>query len=226
MSGQSGEQAIEKNLSPGLRRMFRQSLVSQIGEISERNFSAGWLTDIEHDLWDAISHGSDSYADCVFPHEFDILRDCSNGLGEWVQFKYSTIPEPMPLSEWLPIHAEWRAKQARIKAARQPDPIKRDLPYESSCQYRAERMVLYPDRNERPEVFQSILAAVFDLGYSREQIPDMIRERAEIGKAQYGTFLFPFDGRDSKVDLVQELIDGLVYSAKIEMEREGKGTGA
>jgi hypothetical protein len=222
MSGQSGEQAIEKNLSPGLRRMFRDSILSQIREISEREFAAGWFTGIEHILWDELHHGADQYTDQIHSSEFDVLRGCSRHLGEWVKWgALDSDPVHIPLSEWLPIHAEWRAKQARIKAARQPDPIKRDLPYEDSCQYRAERMVLYPNKHERPEVFQSILAAVFDLGYSREQIPDMIRERAEIGKAQYGTLLFPFDGRDSKVDLVQELVDGLVYSAKIEMEREG-----
>lgn len=42
-----------------------------------------------------------------------------------------------------------------------------------------------------------------------------IRERAEAGKAKYGTYLQPFNGRNAKMDLYQELLDAGIYVQQI-----------
>jgi hypothetical protein len=43
-------------------------------------------------------------------------------------------------------------------------------------------------------------------------------ERDEFGRRKYGTPLQPFNGRDSLVDLYQELLDCCVYSANHQVE--------
>jgi hypothetical protein len=50
-------------------------------------------------------------------------------------------------------------------------------------------------------------------------IADM-KERDRIGVEKYGVRLRPFDGRDSLVDLYQELLDASVYARKEIHERE------
>ena len=52
------------------------------------------------------------------------------------------------------------------------------------------------------------------------QVIEDIKERADMGRDDYGTYLRTFDGRPTLVDLYQELIDVLMYTKKELMERE------
>lgn len=44
-----------------------------------------------------------------------------------------------------------------------------------------------------------------------EQLINWLRQRQQYGIAKYGQSLMTFDGRDKRVDAVQELLDGLQY---------------
>ena len=79
----------------------------------------------------------------------------------------------------------------------EPDPIIHDKPFEESVQGR-------------------LCAQLRASGKS--DLADAIQARAEEGKAKYGTYLFPFDGRDTTVDAAQEALDLVVYLAKSSME--------
>jgi hypothetical protein len=50
-----------------------------------------------------------------------------------------------------------------------------------------------------------------------EVIKDL-RDRKEHGIAEYGTPLQPFNGRDGRVDLYEELLDAAVYCKQVLME--------
>jgi hypothetical protein len=47
---------------------------------------------------------------------------------------------------------------------------------------------------------------------SREVAQDIRRRALELGKTEYGTFLYPDNGRDSLVDAYQELLDAVAYA--------------
>jgi hypothetical protein len=63
-----------------------------------------------------------------------------------------------------------------------------------------------PVPNSRPDAQARYIAA--------------LTKRREAGKAQYGTYLQPFNGRYPNRDLLDELMDAGVYWTQIEMERE------
>jgi len=54
----------------------------------------------------------------------------------------------------------------------------------------------------------------------QDMVIDDIKERKKIGVEKYGTVLKPFNGRNSIVDLYQELGDALVYCKQMMIERE------
>ena len=49
-----------------------------------------------------------------------------------------------------------------------------------------------------------------------------MEDRAEFGKAKYGMYLQPNNGRDSLIDTYQELLDAVVYIRSLIFERDGK----
>ena len=61
---------------------------------------------------------------------------------------------------------------------------------------------------------------------SDKNITDMViedlRGREALGKAKYGKALLPFDGRDTLLDLYEELLDACHYIKKEMVERERK----
>lgn len=52
-------------------------------------------------------------------------------------------------------------------------------------------------------------------------LADDIRERAEMGKANYGTYLKTHNGREALVDLYQELLDAIAYATQVDIECNG-----
>ena len=46
-----------------------------------------------------------------------------------------------------------------------------------------------------------------------EEIIKLIRKRLEKGKKEYGQQVDPFDGRDWQVEALEEILDGMVYTA-------------
>ena len=46
-----------------------------------------------------------------------------------------------------------------------------------------------------------------------EKIIKLIHSRLEKGKKEYGQQLDPFDGRDWNVEALEEILDGMIYTA-------------
>ncbi len=65
-----------------------------------------------------------------------------------------------------------------------------------------------PIKNDNPAVWDLVLKD--------------IEERDIIGEKKYGVRLQPHNGRDSLVDVYQELLDAVVYIRKCIYERDGK----
>lgn len=57
-----------------------------------------------------------------------------------------------------------------------------------------------------------------------QSIGEDLAARAEMGREKYGTYLRTCNGRDAGIDLLQELLDAVMYSAQCKME--GKPEGA
>lgn len=51
-----------------------------------------------------------------------------------------------------------------------------------------------------------------------DRLIPLIEERAEFGRNQYGQHLMTFDGRDTDLEIRQELIDAIFYAKKGLME--------
>lgn len=54
---------------------------------------------------------------------------------------------------------------------------------------------------------------------------DFLRQRAEFGREKYGQYLQVGDGRDTLVDLVQELGDAFKYAMKLHREAPSTASG-
>lgn len=63
-----------------------------------------------------------------------------------------------------------------------------------------------PTPNDAPPIHEAVIAD--------------LRNRAEAGRAQYGTYLQPFNGRDSLRDWYEELLDAAQYARQAMMERD------
>jgi len=49
---------------------------------------------------------------------------------------------------------------------------------------------------------------------------DMLRERQALGIKKYGQSLMTFDGRDTALEMLQEVADLYIYTVKMQMESE------
>ena len=59
---------------------------------------------------------------------------------------------------------------------------------------------------------------VNDYGHCIDEVIEALKERKEHGKAKYGVYLQPFNGRRVVIDQTQELIDYLIYSVQMRQE--------
>jgi hypothetical protein len=59
------------------------------------------------------------------------------------------------------------------------------------------------------DAYYDVVGGSFDEDY--RMVIDALRARAEVGKARYGTYLFRDNGRDMRRDLLEELLDAMVY---------------
>ena len=62
--------------------------------------------------------------------------------------------------------------------------------------------------------------AINDLPIIQDMVIADIQARKEVGKERYGTYLQPFNGRDSMMDLYQELLDACQYIRQLIYERD------
>ena len=69
-------------------------LLRAISELSEEQYAASWMHDIEHTIWEA-DRG---------------WRDVAAKLGCWVHYTIADGAEQLTIPDWQELHARWLAK--------------------------------------------------------------------------------------------------------------------
>lgn len=80
-----------------------------------------------------------------------------------------------------------------------------------------------PTKNDHPNIINLVIADVIDMGPRNEEAGLFVRDimaRGEIGFAKYGTYLQPHNGRDTLIDLYQELVDAVKYMRVLMYEND------
>ena len=84
------------SLSPDQRE-----LADFMSSLSERSYSATWIENLEHILWDQMAGGSSRSSRITLTEaEIERLRSLSNRCGGWIVFDDKTEETYLSLSEW------------------------------------------------------------------------------------------------------------------------------
>lgn len=78
-----------------------------MSDLSEDYWCAGWLADLEYELWAAVSGGRTKFSAA----EVAQLRYLSAKCGGWIVF-HDAAPwrQYVPLTEWEREYADWRSR--------------------------------------------------------------------------------------------------------------------
>ena len=80
------------------------TLASYMSELSEQAYCAGWMLDLEFDLWRAVTEGPFRYGRLELSAEhIDRLRSLSQACGGWIRFGDDW--EFVPLADWQALYA-------------------------------------------------------------------------------------------------------------------------
>jgi hypothetical protein len=94
---------------------FHQLLIDTISELSEAYWSAGWLGNIEYDLWELLQLPFEQwelfYQERALPEDIADLIWLQQVAGCWVQWDDEPYPVVVSLEEWLPRFETWRVQQ-------------------------------------------------------------------------------------------------------------------
>lgn len=89
------------------------ALLERLSTISEEAFAAGWMTDVEFEVWSMLQGGKTEYGHTVVRPDvlaqLSILTDALNG---WAAFGEDG-EEFVPRAEWERRYATWLATAAR-----------------------------------------------------------------------------------------------------------------
>ncbi|MBV9493279.1 MAG: hypothetical protein JOZ54_03450 [Acidobacteria bacterium] len=87
---------MERDLTPAQR-----ALAERMSEISEETYCAGWMMDLELDLWSLVLAGEGTYGGySLTREEVAELRALSDACGGWIVFDDTTWETWVPLDEW------------------------------------------------------------------------------------------------------------------------------
>jgi len=76
-------------------------LKNLMSDISERCYSAGWMTNLEYVLWDAALNGQRKYGhDMVSPNDIEQLTILSKDCNSWIYFDDQTEETAINLESW------------------------------------------------------------------------------------------------------------------------------
>jgi hypothetical protein len=110
-------------------------------------------------------------------------------------------------------------------SSEQVAPVQDPRPFEESVQAETIRKIKrWEYDSDGPlakllDAYYDVVGGSFDEDY--RMVIDALRARAEVGKQRYGTYLFRDNGRDMRRDLLEELLDAMVYLVGT-MEKESK----
>ncbi len=88
----------------------QRALADQMSEISEDAYCAGWLVDLEYDLWQILIGGQSVFGALSEP-EIKQLRELSDACGGWIVYDADLAETFVPLPQWLTMFAAHADKQ-------------------------------------------------------------------------------------------------------------------
>ena len=85
-----------------------------LADLSEEQYCAGWLTGVEHDVWDQIQSQTEDGTFHLDPETIAELRSYAAAIGGWVAYAYEPTwcPVFVPATEWETRHAAWNVAMA------------------------------------------------------------------------------------------------------------------
>jgi hypothetical protein len=91
----------------------REALRDLMIDISDRHWAAGWMMDLEYNLWDAVLRGPKQYGDEVIAREdIEALTRLSEKTNGWFWWSKEAEEEQfIPLDEWKQHYADWVVRQ-------------------------------------------------------------------------------------------------------------------
>lgn len=91
------------------------ALRDYMSDLSEEAWYAGWQTDVEYALWDAVEHGPRRYGRLeLSERHVTKLRELSVACGGWIRFDDAANDEVfVPIEVWKRLAAERAADPSR-----------------------------------------------------------------------------------------------------------------
>lgn len=80
----------------------QRALADRMSEISEEAFCAGWMRDLEYDLWRIVVAGGGTYGWRDLDREtVEELRSLSAACDGWIVFDDETEETFLPIQDWI-----------------------------------------------------------------------------------------------------------------------------
>lgn len=83
------------------------ALRDSMSELSEEAYYAGWIGNLERDLWTAVLHGPMRYGHLDLMHEhIQRLRSLAERCGGWIRFDDAEGEVFVPAEEWARLYTD------------------------------------------------------------------------------------------------------------------------
>ena len=89
-----------------------KELMNYMRELSEEAYHAGWMLNLEYDLWKAVLEGPCGYGQTIIGQKhIESLKELSKQCGGWIIFDEEQEEAFIPMEQWLRLYEEWAAKR-------------------------------------------------------------------------------------------------------------------
>lgn len=83
----------------------QRELAVYMSQLSEEAYSAGWMEDLEYQLWRAISSGPFRYGQLtITPAHVRKLKSLSDTCGGWIRFDDTLEESFVPVAQWTAVY--------------------------------------------------------------------------------------------------------------------------
>jgi hypothetical protein len=86
-----------------------RELAEYMSGLSEEAYRAGWMAELEFELWDAVVNGPRSYGRLqITHHHIAQLQRLSRAAGGWIVFDADEEESLSPMEEWEESFTKWK----------------------------------------------------------------------------------------------------------------------
>jgi hypothetical protein len=100
-----------------------QQLIDLMSLLSEEHYCAGWLIDLEHELWEFVAapdlHDHEWGMGTVTAQNTADMKRLSSEIAGWVCWEENGLHSHVrfiPMEDWITRHAEWKLRIERKRA--------------------------------------------------------------------------------------------------------------